>query len=84
MYTKIVSEGCEHVNQNFAWESAAYDWAIAKELNQKVDDSATVNAVSKKINPGGNKNFDKRADHYNNIVNNNVFANLGMEEDSDE
>lgn len=84
MYTKIVSEGCEYVNQNFAWESAAYYWAIANELNQKVDDGATVDEVSEKINSGARVNFGDRATYYNNIVNNNAFANLGMEEDSDE
>ena len=60
------------------------DWAIAKELNQKVDDGATGNAVSDKINPGGDDSFGDRATYYDNIVNNNAFANLGMEEDSDE
>lgn len=84
IYTKIVSEGREYVGQNFAWESAGYDWAIAKELNQKVDDGATVNEISGVINPKGYKSFGRRETYYNNIVNNNAFDNLGMGENANE
>lgn len=77
-YTKIVDIGYQYVSDNFAWESSGYYWSIIAELNQIVDSGGTADDVSDGVNHYDKKTFSKRENIYNNIVNNNIFDNLGV------
>ena len=73
-YTKIVDLGYKYVSENFAWESAGYDWTV-KNLNSIVDNGGTVDDVSSIINQWDVNTFDQREEIFNNIVKKNIFNN---------
>ncbi len=71
-YTNIVDKGYTYVSDNFAWESAGYDWTI-KQLNSLVDSGASVDDVSRKINRWDTATFPLRKALYDKIIEKGIF-----------
>lgn len=73
-YKKIVEEGADYVADEFAWESAAYDW-YQKEANKIVDkakpnDTDVVNDITEIINFWtSSDSYRKRRDCYKELMN---------------
>lgn len=72
VYTDIVDNGYTYVSDNFAWESAGYFWDV-KSLNTSIDNGATVDDISRKVNKWDTATFPLRKAFYDDIMQNDIF-----------
>ena len=57
----IVNKGATYVAENYAWEAAGWFWQEYKRINILIDNGATIEAVTKKVNGGSNGLVERMA-----------------------